>query len=70
MGVNNVSLRVNFNSGNAALVDDPRAETARILNDIRARVEGGEEYSAIFDLNGNYIGDWSLDVEEDDESTD
>lgn len=42
-------------------------EVARILRGAAARVDGGDTYGNCFDLNGNKVGEWSLDYEPEDE---
>lgn len=59
-------MTVRFNltiaSGNAALVDDPPEEVARILRDVVGRVLAGHTSGVLMDINGNGVGDWDLEV--------
>ena len=36
-------------------------EIIKILKSIEDRVENGDMYGSIFDVNGNKIGDWSIE---------
>ena len=67
MGIENVQFDLRINSGNAALVDDPNAEIARMLRHIATGLDMGEEPHMIFDLNGNPVGTASLYIEYDDD---
>jgi hypothetical protein len=40
--------------------DDTRAEVARILRSIAAKVDAGHDSGTILDANGNKCGTWSL----------
>lgn len=70
MGVKRVGLVLSFSSGNSSMVDDHIGESVSVLKKVIEKLEDGQAEAPILDLNGNYIGNWSLDVEEDDESTD
>lgn len=66
-----VSLRIDFDSDNAAFDDDPVGETVRILRDIAEKIESGRQGdSAIHDINGNNLGDWYFVVDDEDEEDD
>lgn len=41
--------------------DGPEYEAARILRQIADKIEGGNGSGVIHDINGNRIGEWSLD---------
>jgi hypothetical protein len=45
--------------------DDGAAEVARILRDIADRIENGSREGSARDINGNNVGGWSLDSDED-----
>jgi len=60
-----------FRIDNAAFVEDPAAEVARILRDVAGKVERGEGFTAgdahmrpIRDSNGNRIGEYCADLED------
>lgn len=49
-----------FNTDNATFHDSPESEVCRILRDIALLVErGGFQHSAIRDINGNTIGQYT-----------
>lgn len=51
-----------FTTTNAAFSGgDGPEECARILRKIADKVSAGDESGAIFDINGNSIGQWSVD---------
>ncbi len=62
--VTNVEFELEFESGNAALLDDPRYAVAKILRDVAQMVENGRDSAAIKDINGNSIGTFHLHLEE------
>lgn len=62
--VTNVTLKIETESGNAAAVEDPRGSVIATLKEIIKDLESGTDDALIFDLNGNSIGEWSLDIEE------
>jgi len=51
-------LKVNIKSDHAAFEDrdSSRAETARILRDLADRIEGGDGFFILRDVNGNEAG--------------
>lgn len=52
-----------FDTGNAAFDDgNAPAECARILEIIGGNVSRGYRDGRIFDVNGNRIGEWALDL--------
>lgn len=62
-------FEMHFRMDNAAFAFPHRStEVARILLDIHNRVlHDGRTEGTILDLNGNKIGQWSIDPEDDDE---
>ena len=44
---------------NAAFDDSPMLEIARILREVAAQLQEGDDYRALRDSNGNTVGDWS-----------
>lgn len=64
-------LKIQFRTSGAAFKDDnidmpyddyyKRQETVRILNDIAERISDGDTYGACMDINGNKVGDWTLE---------
>lgn len=56
---------ITFDMGNAAFDDgNAPAECARILRDIAAKVERGQEDGTVRDVNGNNVGAWSAEYPE------
>lgn len=51
---------VQFEMDNDAFVEDMRAETVRVLGEVSRRVEWGQDYGNVKDVNGNTIGRWSI----------
>lgn len=41
--------------------NNTKDEIIKILKSIEDRVENGDMYGSIFDVNGNKIGDWSIE---------
>lgn len=64
----NVEFRLDINSGNAAVTEDPRSSVAALLRAAAAAVEGGHDAQRLFDLNGNLVGSWFVDIEEEEEN--
>jgi hypothetical protein len=62
-------LKLSIECGNAAFEDMPGAEVARILRQVADKLEHashGERLSGTCrDTNGNFAGEWSLDLEGD-----
>jgi hypothetical protein len=58
---------LSFDTDNAAFEDDPRPEIAHILRELADKVwqwEGYTKHQNIRDINGNVIGTWKLNPEE------
>lgn len=61
-------FNIQFDTGNAAFEDgNAGAEIERILHDIAAKAQtvafpGGEHEGRIYDVNGNAIGNWSIEL--------
>lgn len=51
-----------FETDNDAFGENLRAETARVLQEVCRKLAGGREGGHVFDVNGNKIGEWSLDL--------
>lgn len=64
--LNGVDFEIKFKAGNAAVVDDPNAETIRILQKIIAVLADNAPATGVGgvvkDINGNTIGEWGLYV--------
>lgn len=59
-----VILRIK--SSNAALVgEDARAEVVRILRDAANDIAEGSDYQHLYDINGNKVGSYDADIDED-----
>jgi hypothetical protein len=54
---------LNFSCDNAAFDDYSRGEIARILRDVANRIQG-TDYGVVYDSNGNQIGRFSYDYDE------
>lgn len=67
MAIENVSFTLEIDSGYAALVDDPTAEIARLLRAVADKVAGGHESGKVSDDNGNTVGTFELEIEEEDD---
>ncbi len=55
------SFTISFKTGNDAFADDKPYEICRILRTISAKVDAGETSGEVMDVNGNKIGQWSMD---------
>lgn len=53
---------LSFKTDNAAFDDDPTPEIARILREIAQKVDAGIDEGAVYDINGNRIGDFKRKV--------
>lgn len=62
-------LKLRIECGNAAFSDMPGEEIARIMRDLAdklARAQPGDELSGVVrDVNGNFAGEWTLDLSDD-----
>lgn len=56
------TFNMNLDSENQAFVDDPRGEVTRLLKSVIEKIENFDEFSDLYDVNGNIVGDWSLDI--------
>lgn len=67
MTVSNAYLRVEIDSGDAAVVDSPYEELAIILEKVakKLRSEPEDGSTPIFDSNGNRVGRWNLQIDRD-----
>jgi DNA-directed RNA polymerase subunit RPC12/RpoP len=65
--VNSVSFTLSFSSSNASMVDDHESEVASILRDVAKKISNGSTHGAVMDSNGNKIGKFSYEVDEDDD---
>lgn len=56
-----MKLKIEFACDNAAFENGKLLpEAARIIRDAATKVEGGREAGACRDINGNWVGHWSL----------
>ena len=60
-------LSLDYTSGNAGIVDNPRQAAITILEKVLESVKNGTNEAVIKDENGNTIGNWILWVEPEDE---
>ena len=65
--IRNVEFKLDFESGNAAIVDNPIEATKEILRGTLERLEKGETSGSVRDVNGNGIGYWLIETEGDDD---
>lgn len=67
-----VRFNLDIKSGNDAFQEDPTSEVSRILCEIAGKIDSGRFHGDCRDINGNAVGKWSLDIEEesDDEDAD
>ena len=56
------TFSMNLDSDNQAFADDPKGEVTRLLKSVIEKIENGDEFSDLYDINGNLVGDWCLDV--------
>jgi hypothetical protein len=61
------SFSLEFKCDGAAFVDDPQREVARILRLVAQKVIAGETEQAVHDVNGNNVGEWNLEIDEENE---
>lgn len=66
--VNSVSFDLSFSSSNASMVDDPEGEVSTILRNVAKKISNGSTHGAVMDSDGNKIGKFSYDIDEDDDS--
>lgn len=62
-----MKFEINMRSGNAAFSDgNAPHETARILRETADRIDRGDTDGNLRDINGNTIGHFVLEIEDDD----
>lgn len=55
-------FNLKFKTGNDAFSNGNKEnEIARILNKVITQVDNGDDEGKIIDINGNKIGEWSID---------
>ena len=58
-------VKISFETDNAAFHDElgysKRYEIMRILKNITRRIDNGDTEGKVMDVNGNSIGQWSID---------
>jgi hypothetical protein len=59
-------FKIRIDSEDAAMQDNPRAEVARMLADVRNKIMRGDDCGIIYDVNGNSVGDFEFEDEPDD----
>ena len=57
-------MRIEYKEDNDAFQGYSEWEHDRILDVIKSKIKRHEKFGEIFDLNGNHIGDWSMDQED------
>ena len=67
MTIDRIDFDLTLGGGNAALVEAPAQEVARILRDVADRVEKGHENGGCRDINGNTVGFWMIFLGEENE---
>lgn len=59
---------IKFEVDNSAFSNnDGPGEVARILRDLATKIENGRESGQVMDANGNSVGQWSVEFEQDNE---
>lgn len=53
-----IGFTITFDTDNDCFTSKPEKETARILRDIAGKVEAGQTFGKVMDINGNSIGTW------------
>ena len=53
-----------IDTGNDAFRDDEAGEVARILRAVADRLDGGQPFGALHDINGNRVGQFGLTPKE------
>ena len=64
-----IDFSLEIESGNDAFQEDPTSEVSRILCEIAGKIDSGRFHGACKDINGNTVGRWSLDIEEESDDT-
>ena len=59
----NVKFKLEVDSGNQGMVEDPSQAMAIVLNQLSLKVLVGATEGAILDDNGNVVGSWAMTVE-------
>jgi hypothetical protein len=54
-----MELSIKFKTDNAAFEDGAEYEAGRILNELVEKIEMGYRTGAVYDYNGNSVGEWS-----------
>lgn len=62
--IENVYLKIELSSVTTAFCEFPRKEVCRILANVKARIQSDQTEGDLFDLNGNKVGTWILDIED------
>ncbi len=70
MRVSNVRFELDIDSANQAMVEDPREEIARMLRETAEAVLDGSDKGKLMDINGNKVGSYTVNIEEEDEEDD
>jgi hypothetical protein len=65
--VTDVEFTLNIDCDNAAFGDEPENEIIRLLNEVAERLGRGFYSGKVRDVNGNTVGDFDLEVDEEDE---
>jgi len=53
-------FKLKIRTDNAAFQEDRVEELARILNEVISKIGEGFNYSLLFDINGNEVGEYTL----------
>lgn len=65
--VTSLGFKLEFEGGSAAFCEAPREEVTRILCEVAAAIYSGRDGGSVRDINGNRVGDWWLEIEDDEE---
>lgn len=58
-----MNFQLSIDCDNAAFEDDLEGELTRILKIVAHRVQDGERFSYLHDVNGNLVGDFAIGEE-------
>lgn len=62
--IDKVEFKMEISTGNIAIVNDSRFETAHCLRIVADRIQQGHNYGNVKDYNGNTIGKFTYDETE------
>ena len=57
-----MKFTLNINMDNAAFSEYPEDELKRLLEEIAPRAGNGKLEDTVFDINGNNVGSWDIEL--------